>query len=213
MKSPPFRGTRREIGHGRSRRGCLKRLIATPLPPGIEITWLPSVVPAGPKKKETAVPERTTVGSPGFQSRASAESLSTTFETPSKVGPPAPRSPLLRAVRVHLRSQVRARIRRPRETIRVHPRPQLGLPDRRDDLLDRRSPELREPTPSVRGWPHPLLLCGSRWACCEDHEEDQGDVDQSSASHTHLQRKLPPLRPGMEGRGKSFLLRGCLKSG
>ena len=81
-------------------RGCLKRLIATPLAPGIEITWLPSVVPAGPKKKEFAVPERTTVGSPGFQSRASAESMSTTFETPSQAaGPPAQRQIPIRADR------------------------------------------------------------------------------------------------------------------
>ncbi len=62
-------------GPAMSLRVRLKRLIATPLAPGIEITWLPSV------------PERTTVGSPGFQSRASAESLSTTLETPSE-GPP-----------------------------------------------------------------------------------------------------------------------------
>ena len=78
----PGRGNNRACR--RDSRDLLKRPIATPLAPGIEITWLPSVVPAGPKKKEFAVPERTTVGSPGFQSRASAESMSTTFETPSK---------------------------------------------------------------------------------------------------------------------------------
>jgi hypothetical protein len=38
---------------------------------------------------ETAVPEGTTVGSPGFQSRATAESLTPAFETPSQ-GSPGP---------------------------------------------------------------------------------------------------------------------------
>jgi hypothetical protein len=39
--------------------------------------------PHGTRENETAVPEGTTVGSPGFQSRAPAESLTPSFETPS----------------------------------------------------------------------------------------------------------------------------------
>src|SRR6185312_15394612 len=54
--------------------GVSKGATATPTSPGIEIAWLPTVVPTGPRENETAVPEGTTVGSPGFQSRATSGS-------------------------------------------------------------------------------------------------------------------------------------------
>ena len=50
--------------------------------PGIEITWLPTVVPAGHGKNEIAVPEGTSVGSQGFQSLATPAASSTTLGHP-----------------------------------------------------------------------------------------------------------------------------------
>src|SRR4051812_18108167 len=52
-------------------RGCLKGAKATPAPPGIEIAWLPTLVPSGTANSFFPCPVGTTVGSqaisiPGF---------------------------------------------------------------------------------------------------------------------------------------------------
>src|ERR1700704_81208 len=63
------------------------------MPPGIEITWLPSRVPTGHWKNEIAVPEGTSVGSQGFQSLAAATSQSPLLRHPLRdTVPPLTRS-------------------------------------------------------------------------------------------------------------------------
>src|SRR4051794_31633933 len=62
--------------------------------PGIEITWLPTVVPTGQGKNEFAVPEGTSVGSQAISIPGCAGVAVAPFETPSEYVPTRSPSPV-----------------------------------------------------------------------------------------------------------------------
>src|SRR5258706_12707298 len=69
---------------GLSLEGVSKWLTTTSMAPGIEITWLPSVVPTGHGKNEIAVPEGTSVGSQAISIPGGAGVAGAPFEVPSQ---------------------------------------------------------------------------------------------------------------------------------